>query len=125
MASVRNPSLYQINTRVWLRAQVGPALPLPFLDAFTDAYLDGLAERGFDWVWLLGVWQTGPAGRGCIAERIHSGGQESPQRPCPISARATSPARHSQSRRTPSMSTSAAPRPWHACAIGCGGAASA
>jgi hypothetical protein len=63
MASVRNPSLYQINTRVWLREQVGPAQPLPLLNAFTDAYLDELAERGFDWVWLLGVWQTGPAGR--------------------------------------------------------------
>jgi hypothetical protein len=30
---------------------------------FPDDELDRLAERGFDWLWLLGVWQTGPAGR--------------------------------------------------------------
>jgi hypothetical protein len=23
--------------------------------------LDGLAELGFDWVWFLSVWQTGPS----------------------------------------------------------------
>lgn len=28
-----------------------------------DATLDDIARRGFDWVWLLGVWRTGPAGR--------------------------------------------------------------
>jgi glycosidase len=57
------PSLYQINTRVWLtkRAQVfnHPAT----LDDIPDAALDQLAEQGFDWVWLLGIWQTGQAGR--------------------------------------------------------------
>ena len=26
-----------------------------------DAALDRLAEQGFDWVWFLSVWQTGPA----------------------------------------------------------------
>ena len=33
------------------------------LDDITDAELDAIAARGFDWVWLLSVWQTGPAGR--------------------------------------------------------------
>jgi glycosidase len=28
-----------------------------------DATLDGFAEQGFDWIWLLSVWQTGAAGR--------------------------------------------------------------
>jgi hypothetical protein len=28
-----------------------------------DATIDGFAEKGFDWIWLLGVWQTGAAGR--------------------------------------------------------------
>lgn len=57
------PSLYQINTRVWLtkRAQ---ALNRPAtLDDIPDAALDQWAQQGFDWVWLLGVWQTGEAGR--------------------------------------------------------------
>jgi hypothetical protein len=31
------------------------------LDDVPDAGLDRLAELGFDWVWFLSVWQTGPA----------------------------------------------------------------
>ena len=33
------------------------------LDDIPDAELDRLAEMGFDWVWFLSVWQTGPAGQ--------------------------------------------------------------
>jgi hypothetical protein len=33
------------------------------LDQVPETFLDLLAARGFDWVWLLGIWQTGPAGR--------------------------------------------------------------
>src|SRR5262249_29983051 len=29
------------------------------LDDFPDAELDRLAQLGFDWIYLLGVWQTG------------------------------------------------------------------
>jgi glycosidase len=57
------PSLYQINTRVWLtersRALGRPAT----LDDVPDADLDRLARKGFDWIWLLSVWQTGGAGQ--------------------------------------------------------------
>src|SRR5215470_7903350 len=57
------PSLYQINTRVLLR-EIGRDLGRPAtLDDIPDALLDDIARRGFDWVWLLGVWQTGPAAR--------------------------------------------------------------
>jgi glycosidase len=31
------------------------------LDDVPDAGLDRLAELGFDWVWFLSVWHTGPA----------------------------------------------------------------
>ena len=31
------------------------------LDDISDAELDRLAGMGFDWIWLLSVWQTGPA----------------------------------------------------------------
>jgi hypothetical protein len=55
------PALYQINTRVWLTAlsqQLGrPAT----LDDIPDDELNRIRDRGFDWVWLLSVWQTGPA----------------------------------------------------------------
>lgn len=57
------PSLYQMNTRVRL-TDLFEALGRPAtLDDIPDADLDGLAARGFDWVWLLSVWQTGPAGQ--------------------------------------------------------------
>jgi glycosidase len=59
-----HPSLYQVNTRVWL-TELSRNLGRPAtLDDFPDAKLDSLAGIGFDWVWLLSVWQTGPAGRG-------------------------------------------------------------
>ena len=56
-------SLFQVNTRVWL-GELGRRLgrPATFDDA-PDADLDTLAGAGFDWLWPLGVWQTGPAGR--------------------------------------------------------------
>ncbi|AGW95266.1 hypothetical protein N234_34980 [Ralstonia pickettii DTP0602] len=31
------------------------------LDDIADTELDRLVEMGFDWLWLLSVWQTGPA----------------------------------------------------------------
>jgi glycosidase len=63
MSAPRYPSLYQINTRVWLTElsrQLGRAVTL---DDIPDAELDRLAEKGFDWVWFLSVWQTGRAGQ--------------------------------------------------------------
>jgi len=57
------PSLYQINTRVWL-TEIGRGLGRPAtLDDIPDAELDRLAGKGFDWVWFLSVWQTGPTGQ--------------------------------------------------------------
>jgi hypothetical protein len=63
MPDPRYPLLYQINTRVWLTElsqQLGRAATL---DDVPDAELDRLAAQGFDWVWLLSVWQTGLAGQ--------------------------------------------------------------
>jgi glycosidase len=56
------PALYQLNTRIAVQERA-EALGRPAtLDDVTDALLDDLAHDGFDWVWLLGVWQTGAAG---------------------------------------------------------------
>jgi hypothetical protein len=61
MSDLRYPSLYQINTRVWLTS-LSETLGRPArLDDLPDAELDRLAGMGFDWVWFLSVWQTGPA----------------------------------------------------------------
>src|SRR5215468_5957388 len=56
-------SLYQINTRVWLTELSRGLGRRATLDDVPDAELDRLASMGFDWIWLLSVWQTGPAGR--------------------------------------------------------------
>jgi len=57
------PALYQINTRVLMRSLAHELNRPVTLNEFPDAELDRLATLGFDWIWLLGVWQTGSAGR--------------------------------------------------------------
>nr|WP_150107368.1 alpha-amylase family glycosyl hydrolase [Pedosphaera parvula] len=60
---VKHPSLYQINTRILLQergAKIGRAATL---DDITDDFLDDFVAKGFEWVWFLGVWQTGQRGR--------------------------------------------------------------
>ena len=60
MTGPRYPSLYQINTRVWLTELVRRLGRPATLDDIPDAELDHWAQQGFDWIWLLSVWQTGP-----------------------------------------------------------------
>jgi Alpha amylase, catalytic domain len=68
-SATSHPLLYQINTRVWLRAlsqQLGQSVTL---DDIPDRELDLLAEQRFDWVWFLSVWQTGEASRAVSRSR--------------------------------------------------------
>jgi hypothetical protein len=63
MTTPRYPALYQLNTRVWL-TELSRGLGRPAtLDDIPDAGLDRFAALGLDWVWMLSVWQTGPAGQ--------------------------------------------------------------
>jgi glycosidase len=55
------PSLYQINTRVWLTELSRKLGRDATLDDIPDMDLDRVAGLGFDWVWFLSVWQTGTA----------------------------------------------------------------
>lgn len=57
------PSLYQINTRVWLTQLSVTLGRTATLDDVPDDRLDRLAAMGFDWIWLLSVWRTGAAAR--------------------------------------------------------------
>jgi glycosidase len=61
MTTSRYPSLYQVNTRVWLTELSHALGRSATLDDIPDTELDRLAYLGFDWVWLLSVWQTGLA----------------------------------------------------------------
>ena len=58
----RYSSLYQINTK-FLLEDVEKDLGFPVtLEAVPDEKIIRLKKLGFDWVYLLGVWQTGPCG---------------------------------------------------------------
>jgi len=63
MTTPTHPSLYQINTRVWLTEQSKSLGRPATLDDIPDVELDRLKKMGFDWAWFLSVWQTGPAGQ--------------------------------------------------------------
>lgn len=56
-------SLYQINTRVWLQELSRGLNRQATLDDISDGDLDRWSRSGFSWIWFLGVWQTGAAGR--------------------------------------------------------------
>ena len=59
------PTLYQVNTRVWL-TELSRKLGKPAtLDDIPDRDLDQFAGKGFDFIWFLSVWQTG-----CASQRI-------------------------------------------------------
>jgi Alpha amylase, catalytic domain len=60
---MKNPLLYQINTRVVLQERGEALRRHATLDDVTDEFLDGIATLGAEWVWFLGVWQTGKVGR--------------------------------------------------------------
>ena len=49
MSSTFSPSLYQVNTRVWLTSLSGKLRRAVTLDDIPDAELDELAQKGFDW----------------------------------------------------------------------------
>ena len=57
---MNNPSLLQINTRVWLQ-RMGQDGQLAALSDIPDSFLDYLADRGIDYVWLMGIWRIVPS----------------------------------------------------------------
>ena len=63
MVRSQYPSLFQVNTRVWLKELSRDLRRPAMLDDIPDAALNRLVEMGFDWVWLLSVWQTGLRGQ--------------------------------------------------------------
>lgn len=54
---MKNPSLYEINTRVWLRRFDIPEKKATLKDVPAE-YWDDLAGKGIDFVWLMGIWKT-------------------------------------------------------------------
>jgi hypothetical protein len=63
MSTPTYPLLYQVNTRVWIQLLSKQLNCAATLDDIPDLVLDEIASLGFDWVYFLGVWQMGDAGR--------------------------------------------------------------
>lgn len=63
MSGVCYPVLYQVNTRILVNELSASLGRTATLDDLPGAWLDRVAGLGFDWIWLLGVWSTGEAGR--------------------------------------------------------------
>jgi hypothetical protein len=61
--------------RVWIRsaAQDARSLGRPAtLDDISDVEFDRLTAMGFDWIWFLSSWRTGPAAQQISRAMRHS-----------------------------------------------------
>jgi glycosidase len=58
----KHPSIYLINTWVWLDEQSRKARRTLTLGSVPDREWDTIKALGFDAVWLMGVWERSPAG---------------------------------------------------------------
>ncbi len=54
-----NPSMFEINTRVWLKKFSGENPNFTISDV-PSSYWDYLKEKGIDYIWLMGIWKTSP-----------------------------------------------------------------
>lgn len=55
--------LYELNARTWASERAAELGRPATLDDLPDAMLEHLAEHGFTWLYLMGVWPTGPLSR--------------------------------------------------------------
>ena len=102
-----------MNTRLRLRElEAGLGRPAT-LDDMPDAELDHIAAQGFDWLYCLGVWSTGEAGR--QVSRSNPDWRRDSRRCCPTSRSATSAGRASPSPPMRRTRRWAAIRRWSGC----------
>ena len=83
----RRPTIYEINTAVWLE-RLGRDTAALQLAEVPGAAWDALAALPVDAVWLMGVWQRSPAGLAHRRGRPGAGRRATGRR-CPTCARRT------------------------------------
>ena len=66
---MQNPLLYEISTLPWLYELSGEEGKSIGLADVPDSEWDRLAERGFNLVWLMGMWKKSPLGRAISLRR--------------------------------------------------------
>jgi len=64
------PSLLQVNTRVLMRNLSQSLGQAASFDDIQERELEEWAQKGFNWIWFLGVWQTGIASRQVARDRL-------------------------------------------------------
>lgn len=57
---LKNPKLYEINTRVWLKKFGNPVGKRATLEKIPDEIWDRFLKKGINIVWLMGIWKTCP-----------------------------------------------------------------
>lgn len=57
MIMKKNPAIYEINTRIWLR-RFDTQEKKATLSDVPDSYWEDLREKGFAYIWLMGIWKT-------------------------------------------------------------------
>jgi len=67
----QNPALLQVNTRVFLTELSRKMHRKVTLDDIPDEEIETWSNAGFDWIYMLSVWQTGEAGRGISRANPH------------------------------------------------------
>lgn len=55
--------LYELNARTWASERAAELGRPATLDDLPDAWLEHLSQHGFTWLYLMGVWPTGPLAR--------------------------------------------------------------
>lgn len=55
-----NLKIYEINTRVWIRGFDTSEKKAKLIDV-PDSYWTSLTEKGFNLIWLMGIWKTCPS----------------------------------------------------------------
>jgi hypothetical protein len=71
----RHPVLYEVNARVLLAELLGRSKKQLSLADLPDRLLDEWAGLGFDGIWMMGVWSTGPVGVRLAREHAELNGE--------------------------------------------------
>lgn len=63
LSSRQHPHLYEINTWVWLNELTRKAKGTIRLGDVQDQEWDAIHQKGFDGIWLMGIWERSPQSR--------------------------------------------------------------
>ena len=67
----KNPTLLQVSARPWLyQLSQERGTTIKSFKQIPDDVFDSIKARGFDFLWVMGVWDVGKIGRASCRERV-------------------------------------------------------